>query len=134
MSPSNPLLPRLLPKTNRLPAFAKQFSTMFFAHDPALSERLQPQAEAMMVEMGEPLYLRQCDALDTRPDLRMAMAGCTVPTRIIAGAEDRICPPRLHEALAEAMPDASLEVLDGCGHIITLERPDAVIAALHALA
>jgi pimeloyl-ACP methyl ester carboxylesterase len=32
--------------------------------------------------------------------------------------------------MAAAIPGAVLEVVDGCGHLATLERPDAVHAAL----
>ncbi|RED18730.1 alpha/beta fold hydrolase [Pontivivens insulae] len=113
-----------------LPAFARTFSQMFFAHDADCATRLRPDAEAMMIEMGGALYLRQSHALNTRPDLREAMASCSVPTLILAGSEDRICPPRLHHDLADTMLNAQLQVIEGCGHIITLERPDRVNAAL----
>lgn len=51
-------------------------------------------------------------------------ASVTRPALILAGSHDGIAPPRDHaERLCEAMPQASLQTLDGCGHILKLEAP-----------
>ena len=50
------------------------------------------------------------------------------------GAEDRVCPPRLHRKLAEALADAVLTEIPGCGHIATLEAPETVTDRLRSLA
>ena len=36
----------------------------------------------------------------------------------------------LHEEMADAIPDASLEVIENCGHLSAIERPEAVTAGL----
>jgi len=51
-------------------------------------------------------------------------ASVTRPALVLAGSDDGIAPPREHALpLCEAMPDASLAMLDGCGHILKLEAP-----------
>jgi pimeloyl-ACP methyl ester carboxylesterase len=43
-----------------------------------------------------------------------------------------MCPPVIHEQMAALLPDADLVIVEGAGHITTLEAPDAVNAALAA--
>ena len=50
------------------------------------------------------------------------------PALIIWGSEDRLVPTALAEAYVEGLADARLEVLDGAGHSIWIERPDEVAA------
>ena len=44
------------------------------------------------------------------------------PTLVIHGAEDRYVPPSNARALAEAIPNAKLCVLQGAGHLVFVER------------
>jgi pimeloyl-ACP methyl ester carboxylesterase len=46
-----------------------------------------------------------------------------VPTLLMWGRGDRVVPLDVGQALAEAMPDARLHVLDACGHLPPEERP-----------
>lgn len=55
-----------------------------------------------------------------------------VPVQIITGSEDRIAPPHIARAMAEAVPGARLSVIDGAGHISNVEAPVAFNAALDA--
>jgi pimeloyl-ACP methyl ester carboxylesterase len=60
-------------------------------------------------------------------DLIDAVARLTVPTSVIAGAEDRLTPPSHAHRIAERLPDRrELVVLDGMAHMAPLERPDEV--------
>lgn len=49
---------------------------------------------------------------------------------VVAGAGDRMTPPRVGKALAEAIPGARLEMLPGTGHMIPTEAPRALLALL----
>jgi pimeloyl-ACP methyl ester carboxylesterase len=51
----------------------------------------------------------------------------------VCGRQDRITPPALSEELAALVPGARLHLVDGSGHMLPAERPDAVAAALRAL-
>lgn len=54
----------------------------------------------------------------------------TAPTLVLCGAEDAATPPWESEAIARAIPGAELVLIDGVGHMTTLEAPDEVNAHL----
>lgn len=45
------------------------------------------------------------------------------PTLIVMGSEDRMTPPRGGKELAEAIPGAHCETMDGAGHMVPIEAP-----------
>jgi pimeloyl-ACP methyl ester carboxylesterase len=47
----------------------------------------------------------------------------TVPTLVVAGTADAVVDPRNAQLLADAIPGAGLELLDGAGHLPFWERP-----------
>ncbi len=73
-----------------------------------------------------------------RPDSRPLLAGLDVPALVLVGAEDAITPQEAAQAMAAALPRATLAVIPGAGHTPSVERPvavaDAVVAFLAALA
>jgi pimeloyl-ACP methyl ester carboxylesterase len=57
-----------------------------------------------------------------------------IPTVILTGAADTTVSPQLHaKAIAAAVPDARLIVLEGVGHMPHHTNPDAVLAAIEQL-
>jgi pimeloyl-ACP methyl ester carboxylesterase len=68
--------------------------------------------------------------LDTADDRRPALAGITVPCRVIAFTDDTIAPPHLSAEVADAIPDCDLVEIPHCGHLGHLERPDEVNTAI----
>jgi pimeloyl-ACP methyl ester carboxylesterase len=87
---------------------------------------------AMADDVGDEVLDRQLAAQSTRIDERPALARVRVPTLVLAGAQDRLCPVDRHEEIAALVPGARLEVLGGVGHLQPLEAPDRVAAALAA--
>ena len=68
-------------------------------------------------------------------DLHDALPRLSVPTLVMAGAQDRLTPPVHAERMAAAVPDLeSLVVLPATGHMGPLERPAEVTDALLKLA
>ena len=61
-----------------------------------------------------------------------AAATITVPTTLILGERDMMTPARSGKALAAALPNARTMVLPGAGHMMMVERPDELLAALTA--
>jgi 3-oxoadipate enol-lactonase len=61
-----------------------------------------------------------------RPDQRPLCAGITIPVLVVAGAEDATFPPREAIAMAQAIPNSSMRVLDGVAHLAGLENPALV--------
>lgn len=74
-------------------------------------------------------YAACCDALATL-DLRPDLAGITVPTLVVGGSGDKATPVEHAQELAEGIPHAALEIIDG-GHLAA-EQPEALRAALAA--
>jgi pimeloyl-ACP methyl ester carboxylesterase len=83
----------------------------------------------MAEALGAEVFARQSRALTTRPDRRAALRDVRVPTLVLCGREDRLCPLHRHETIAGLVPGAVLEVIDGAGHLPTLERPETVSVA-----
>jgi pimeloyl-ACP methyl ester carboxylesterase len=61
------------------------------------------------------------------------LAEVAVPTVVVRGELDRVMPASIAQQYVDLMPDARLHVVEGCGNAVTLERPDAVADAVHAL-
>jgi pimeloyl-ACP methyl ester carboxylesterase len=54
-------------------------------------------------------------------------AGLALPVLLIQGAEDRVNLLATNAALlVEALPNARIVVLDGCGHLPEVEEPERV--------
>ena len=85
---------------------------------------------AMALRVGLEGYARQQEAIITRADSRADLPTITVPTLVLVGEEDRLTPPELSEEIAAAVPGAVLERIARCGHLSTMEQPEAVTAAL----
>jgi pimeloyl-ACP methyl ester carboxylesterase len=52
------------------------------------------------------------------------------PTLVLWGAEDRFAPPLYGRLFAAAIPGARLETIADAGHLVALERPEPLAAAL----
>ena len=93
-------------------------------------EALKACARAMNEETGAEAYLRQQQAIMSRPDSRPGLAAIACPTLVLVGDEDQATPPELAREMAAAIPGARLVIIRECGHLSTLERPQAVTEAL----
>lgn len=72
--------------------------------------------------------LSACNGLD----IAARLAAITVPTLVVCGTQDRMTPPPLSDALAEGIPGAKLARVEGAGHFVMLEDPEAFNGALTA--
>jgi 3-oxoadipate enol-lactonase len=61
-----------------------------------------------------------------RKDVTPKLRGVAAPTMVICGRDDRSTPPAKSQSLAAKIRDARLEWIEGSGHMVTIERPDAV--------
>jgi pimeloyl-ACP methyl ester carboxylesterase len=86
----------------------------------------------MMRDTGPDAFVRQQRAIMRRPDSRPMLPGIEIPTLVLVGEQDAITPPELAREMAEAVEWASLVVVPDCGHLSSLERPEAVTQALSA--
>ena len=56
-----------------------------------------------------------------------------LPVEVVVGTLDRLTPVAHSRRLVQELPDAELRVEPGCGHMLLLERPEAVTARLAEL-
>ena len=80
----------------------------------------------MALNVGIDGFFNQVKAQLGRPDSTKDLQNIKCPTLIITGREDNICPLKLHEDMAEAIPNSTLKVIEECGHLSTLEQPNLV--------
>lgn len=85
---------------------------------------------AMADTLGADVFVDQSRALATRPDQCDALRRVSVPTLILCGEDDTLCPLDRHEMMRDLIPGATLSVIAGAGHMPTLERPDLTNDAL----
>lgn len=71
--------------------------------------------------------LSACNAYTNAP---AAAAQISVPATIILGERDMMTPAKAGKALAAAIPNARTVILPGAGHMMMVERPDELLAAL----
>lgn len=100
-------------------------------------DRLQDQAMcddvmAMADRVGQAAYLRQQAAIVGRIDSRPTLPRISVPTMVAVGAGDQLTPPDLAAEIANGIPGAALHVVDGAGHLLPMERPEATTSLMRA--
>ena len=61
-----------------------------------------------------------------------AAATIAVPATLILGERDMMTPAKAGKALAAALPNARTVMLPGAGHMMMVERPDELLAALQS--
>lgn len=88
--------------------------------------------EQMAEDIGLEAFKRQQAALMGRPDSRPFLPSITCPTLVLVGREDALTPVTMSQEIATGIPGAKLEVVPDCGHLSTMERPEAVNRALRA--
>ena len=92
-------------------------------------------AAARSIGLGSPAARRQ--GLTRRLlgiDLSDRLGEVRVPVLVLAGAADRVIRSSESERIAEALPDARLEVFSGAGHMLPMERSAQVADLILQLA
>ena len=84
---------------------------------------------SMARRAGPTLLLRQNTALMERSDRRGDLSRISCPTLLVWGREDSFADVEHGHDMAARIPGARLVVLDGCGHLPTLERPEEATRA-----
>lgn len=80
--------------------------------------------------LGPNVFVRQSRALQRRRDQQKTLRQCKVPTMVLCGEHDQLSPVKRHTFMAELIPNAELRVIEGAGHLPTLEKPDQTTNAL----
>jgi pimeloyl-ACP methyl ester carboxylesterase len=103
---------------------------LFLHPDRLKDEALVGEVSAMAARVGKDAFLRQQKAIMGRIDSRPSLARIACPTLVLCGRQDALTPLALHEEMVSLIRGARLDVIDHCGHLSTMERPEAVTAEL----
>lgn len=95
-------------------------------HDPALARAYLD----FVLGAGAETLIRQNRAVIARPDARAHLPRLTCPVLVMCGDSDALAAPACSHKIASLAPRAELEMLPRCGHMLTMEQPDAVNARL----
>jgi pimeloyl-ACP methyl ester carboxylesterase len=102
--------------------------------------RSDPEGVALAIRTMSavpPDTYRKAVQLLTTFDRRASLSGIRVPTLLLAGSDDRVAPPAIHEKMAKRIPGARYALLEGCGHLGPMDQPerfnDAVLSFLKSL-
>lgn len=101
---------------------------------PHPSRRNDPALGEVNLRMGRTIgiegFARQTEAIIARIDSRPHLPSISVRTLVLVGDSDPLTPPARAKEMAGAIPGARLVVIPECGHVATLEQPQAVNRAL----
>jgi pimeloyl-ACP methyl ester carboxylesterase len=84
----------------------------------------------MAMDLGPDVFVRQSRALQRRRDQQDTLRGAKLPALVLCGEQDVLCPPERHELMHTLIAGSVLTVIPGASHLPTLERPEAVNAAI----
>ena len=102
-------------------------------HPARLSERALVDSILDMFESKTPeIYAAQTRALLDRPDAEPVMKSIRCPTLVLCGHEDSWAPVLRHREMSAAIPGSQFTDIPECGHMCTMERPEAVSAAMRS--
>jgi pimeloyl-ACP methyl ester carboxylesterase len=91
---------------------------------------LMDDIHSMIVRAGVAQFEAQIGALLARPDRTELLRGLRLPTLVLCGRDDMWSPLARHEDMARFIPASQLVSVPDCGHMSTMERPEAVTSAL----
>lgn len=87
-------------------------------------------ASEMCDAIGPEIFVQQMTAIMNRRDSRDLLPDIQAPTLVIVGREDQGTPVAAAEEIAAGIPGARLAIVEDCGHLSTIEQPEAVTALL----
>jgi pimeloyl-ACP methyl ester carboxylesterase len=109
---------------------AKRLLDRVFAEENERTARFRVQSltrpdPRFVRDLGRVIWALRRDLV--RYHLHDEVARLTMPTLVLWGAEDRLLPFGPVPGWARALPDGALEVIERCGHMAIIERPDLVV-------
>lgn len=117
-------------KTGDFQGVTKRLLQLFIHPDRMRDAPLTEAVMAMTKRVGKNAFVRQQTALLGRADSRPRLGEVRVATLVLFGREDALTPRDVHEELAARIPRAKLVTIEHCGHLSTMEQPEAVTAVM----
>ncbi len=119
-----------LAREGRLDEVVDTLMPKFLCRNSMKDEGLKSIVRGMARDTGPDAFVRQERALMSRRDSRPLLSKIDCPTLVLVGEADELTPPELAREMHANILDSRLVVVPACGHIPTIEKPDAVNAAL----
>jgi 3-oxoadipate enol-lactonase len=113
-------------------AYADELLPRLLAPASQADVKIAGAARKMMAEQPVEGIVGALGGLRDRADSHTTLSTITVPTLVMTGEADVITPPVDAQAMAAAIPGASLVVIPKAGHLSPLESPRAFNAAVRA--
>ena len=87
----------------------------------ASRDMIEKGIETMLQSKPAVLYgdFAACNRFDTMD----RVGAIRVPTLVVCGGDDMLTPPKYSQFLAEKITGARLEIIDGAGHMVMIEKP-----------
>lgn len=104
------------------PSQLRNFVLPAHLDDPSIAGVIQQ----MSLELGKDTMLAQFAASMERPDLMERLHELRCPVLIVGAAQDAMVRADDLRAMAQRVPGARLEILEGSGHMVPLEVPEAL--------
>jgi pimeloyl-ACP methyl ester carboxylesterase len=108
-----------------------QFNAGFAFHPEQASDAaLVRRYVELVLDAGADQLIRQNRAVMHRPDARTHLPQLRCPVLVLCGDGDQLTPPECSREIAALAPQTELVWVPQCGHMLTLEKPAEVNAAL----
>ncbi|MFN3345483.1 MAG: alpha/beta fold hydrolase [Chloroherpetonaceae bacterium] len=92
------------------------------------SHRTRPElvkrVESIIRQQSPASIAETLKALAMREDSTSLLASITVPTLVVAGAEDALMNAAVMKVIHDGIPNSQMKIIDGAGHLPNLEQPD----------
>jgi pimeloyl-ACP methyl ester carboxylesterase len=113
-----------------LPEFALSWASQVVSRSRLKDAPLLAAVADMVLRHTPQQLVAQTWAGLTRPDFADLLPRISCPTLLVAGDEDMLRPEAVHREMAGVIPRNHLLVLQQCGHMVAMERPALVAAAM----
>jgi len=102
-----------------------------FLYSPAAEDELRVRGREEVAACAASVYYADLNACD-RFDISSELPRISVPALILCGTDDRLTPVKYSRFLADNIPWSRIEIIEGAGHMVMLEKPDQVNSAIRA--
>jgi pimeloyl-ACP methyl ester carboxylesterase len=110
---------------------ARELKPNYLAEANRGNTKLLRTVMAMARTLGPDVFVAQSEALRLREDLRPSLSALEMPVLLACGSEDRLCPREWHRRWAAMIGvNAWVAEIPGAGHLVPLEQPNTLSAAL----
>lgn len=114
-------------------SYQKKILSQLISSEALGDSDLRDQVLESAADLNPRILDAQLKTQATRVDERLNLTRLQIPTLILAGEKDALCPVANHSEIAALIPRSELTVVAGTGHLIPIEAPEAVDMAIARL-